>query len=79
MNDMVAINQIGEMIVIHTDNPNKEVISDRLQMLLMADVDPRSIVVFDNNDYTVYTNRARARTLNSVPGIGWAAPMCFIP
>jgi len=79
MNDMVAINQIGEMIVIHTDNPGKEVISDRLQMLLMADVDPRSIVVFDNKDYTVYTNRPKARTLDSVPGIGWAAPMCFIP
>lgn len=78
MNDMVAINQIGEMIVIHTDNPTDQVISDRLQMLMMADVDPMSIVVFDDKDYTVYKNQAEEKAEKTVPGIGWVVPMCFM-
>ncbi len=76
MEKFVAVNQVGDMLVIHMDDPAQPVIRERLQMLLMSDVDPQSLVVFDGERYTVYPGPKDETT--HVPGAAWAVPMSFM-
>ena len=54
MKEHIAINLIGNMLVIHLDEPTEKQVKDRIQELLMMDTDPDSVVVFTEHGYKLF-------------------------
>ena len=73
MTEQLVINLVGEMLVIHLDEPDDTVVKDRVQEILMIDPEPESIIVFDDRGYRILEPRSEHEPMETA----WTAAMSF--